>query len=161
MPRRQLLFVVPQKVTKKGTKEGQSLRASACPPWIPHYSTGLGAWEKPLRTGIHAHSTEHNSDVSAFRMEQPSPMPGKVPSAARRKRSETAAAEILQPATRIFHTPPLVPFLVTFCGTTKSNCPRGMSANSKKKKISDFPDKTGSSKNELWNNKKNSCPLAA
>ena len=30
--------------------------------------------------------------------------------------------------------PPLVPFLVTFCGTTKSNCPRGMSANSKKKK---------------------------
>jgi hypothetical protein len=28
----------------------------------------------------------------------------------------------------------LVPFLVTFCGTTKSNCLRGMSANSKKKK---------------------------
>ena len=25
--------------------------------------------------------------------------------------------------------PPLVPFLVTFCGTTKSNCPRGMSAS--------------------------------
>ena len=30
--------------------------------------------------------------------------------------------------------PPLVPFLVTFCGTTKSNCPRGMSASCKKKK---------------------------
>ena len=33
----QLLFVVPQKVTKKGTKEDRhnALRASACPPWNP------------------------------------------------------------------------------------------------------------------------------
>ena len=38
-------------------------------------------------------------------MEQPSPMPGKVPSAARRKRLETAAAELLQPANRISRTP--------------------------------------------------------
>ena len=41
----QLLFVVPQKVTKKGTKEDRhnALRASACPPWNPHHNTVFSA----------------------------------------------------------------------------------------------------------------------
>ena len=96
--RRAVPFFCTEKRNQKACQGGMRtihLHASVrLPPWIPLHSTGLGAEEKPSRTGSHAHSTEHNSDVSAFRMEQPSPMPGKVPSAARRKRSETAAAEI-------------------------------------------------------------------
>ena len=100
--RRAVPFFCTEKRNQKACQGGRRtihLHASVrLPPWIPPYSPWLGAWEQPLRTGIHAHSTEHNSDISAFRMEQPSPMPGKVPSAARRKRSETAAAEILPSA---------------------------------------------------------------
>ena len=49
MPRGQLLFVVPQKVTKKGTKGDRhnALRASACPPWNPHHNTTISAAEGP------------------------------------------------------------------------------------------------------------------
>jgi hypothetical protein len=43
---RQLLFVVPQKVTKKGTKGDRhnALRASACLPWNPHHNTAISAF---------------------------------------------------------------------------------------------------------------------